>query len=318
MATTRRFQAGPQRILILALLALAGVVACQEAGEGTAEAAATDAVRVVVSVAPQADLVRRLGGARVEVTVLVPAGSEPHAWEPSPRVVASLADADLYFAIGHPGFPFETRLMASLGAERREGLPVVTLSGDRVDGFRSAAGRPLPAEDLAHGAGRAGVGDPHLWLSPRRVRGAMVRLADALVAADPTHEGEIRGRLESLLGEIDQVDRRVAAAADAVPGRTFLTYHAAWGSVAEEYGLEQVAVEHSGREPGPRQMARVVDRARSEGLTLVLVERGVSHRSAETLAEEIGGRLVEVDPLGDDWMEIMDQLIRAFEESAAP
>lgn len=337
MATTRRSPARRWTILPLAFLLGAGLGSCGagqlDGQEGAVsdepgEASAPAAVRVAVSVAPQGDLVRRLGGSLVETTVLVPAGSEPHAWEPSPRVVAGLADADLYFALGHPAFPFETRLIASLGPERRDSLPVVTLSGDSLGGFRSHAvggrsgGRRLPEEDLAHGDGDGhahppGESDPHLWLSPRRVREAMVRLAEALVAVDPAHGQEIRGRLETLLGEIDQVDRRLAAAAAAVPERTFLTYHASWGAVAEDYGLEQVAVEHSGREPGPRQMAQVVDRARSKGLTLVLVERGVSRRSAETLAEEIDGRLVDIDPLGDDWMEIMDELIEAFEGSAA-
>lgn len=316
--------------MTLTVLLGAGLGACGpgQLGGDARDAAAAPGVRVAVSVAPQADLVRRLGGAWVEVTVLVPPGAEPHAWEPSPRVVASLANADLYFALGHPAFPFESRLIASLGPERRDELPVVTLSGVGLGGFRSAvssgrtAGRPLPGEDLRRGDGHdhhsESVGDPHLWLSPRRVRDAMVRLADALEQADPAHAGEYRAHLAAFLEELEAVDRRLAAAADALPGRTFLTYHASWGVVAEDYRLEQVAVEHSGREPGPRRMVRVIDRARSEGLELVLVERGVSHRSAETLAEEIGGRLVEIDPLGEDWMEIMDELIEAFEGSATP
>lgn len=285
-------------LLASPLAAAALLAGCQRAA---APARQPGRLRVAVSVPPLAYLVDRIGGARVETVVLAPPGSDPHAWEPSPRQLATLERADLYVAVGHPAFPFEGRYLAAW-REGNPGLRVVTL----------AAG----SASLAAAGNTDGVhGDPHVWAAPYTVAAAAPRIAEALIAADPAHAEAYRQDLAALLADVAAVDARLHEALDGHRGRAFLAYHAAWGHLAEQYGLRQLAVEWNGREPGPRQMVAVIEQARAAGVGVVFAQRGESPQGARALAAELDAEVVELDPLAYDWVASMRATAEALERT---
>ncbi|HEX2253870.1 MAG TPA: zinc ABC transporter substrate-binding protein [Thermoanaerobaculia bacterium] len=259
---------------------------------------------MAASVPPLAYLVDRLGGERVATTVLVPPGTEPHAYEPSPRQIAALADAHLFVEIGHPAFPFEARFLDHLAATN-PGLQVVEVA---------AAVELLEAGDDEHDHGEA-MTDPHVWLAPGTMARAAREVAAALVQLDPEHARDVRARLDAFLADIAALDRRLAAVAAGAKRRSFLVHHAAWTYLAAEYGLDQVAVEAGGREPGPRQLARIAETARREGIRVVFVQQGFSPQSAQVLADELGGRVVALDPMAYDWLATMHRVADGLEEA---
>ena len=263
--------------------------------------AAAERPMVVVSVAPQRGIVERLAGASVDLLTLIPTGSDVETYAPSAQQAAGLERAALVFWVGHPAVPLEARLLAPWLA-RRPGVPRVAL----VDHDPAGTG----GEPARHGESH---GDPHLWTSPRVVRGAAVELTEALAALLPDEAMAIRARGAAFDAEIAALDGRLAAR--LAGGGRFLVDHPSLGYLARDYGLEQRALEHDGKEPTPKQLARLVAWARGAGVRVVLAQRGASRRSAELLARETGAELLEVDPLAPDWLDGIERLGAALERA---
>jgi zinc transport system substrate-binding protein len=239
-----------------------------------------DRLRVLVSVPPVAFLVDRIGADRVAVEVMIPPGASPVTHEPSPHQMLAVQRASLYFALGHPAFPFERR---NLGIFRQQNpsLEVVAL---------------IPPSDSASGSE-----DPHVWLAPPFAADAARSIADALSEMMPAAEPLFRTNLTSLLREITELDDEIRALLAPVRERKFVVYHPAWGHFANHYGLLQLALQREGKDPGPGTLAALLGEVQEDRATVVFVQREFSQRSAQTLASELGARVVTLDPLAYDW-----------------
>lgn len=237
---------------------------------------------VLVSVLPMADFVERLAGDWVDVKVLVPPGANPHGFEPTIAQMRAAASASLFIGIAHPGFPFEEAWI-----ERFEKSVRV------VDGF----------------AGVDKTGDPHLWLSPEYGKVLAHNSAKSLAHLLPQHAEEIERRRAALEGEITRLDRDLRAI--FAEGRTsFLAFHDSWSHLAKAYGLRVLVIEHDGHEPSPDRLAKVIEDAKRESLSIVFMEPQIPSASADLVAREIGGRVVLLDPLARDWAENLKRIAR--------
>ncbi len=286
-----------------------------------ADAVTSEPLRVAVSVPPQAYFVERLGGQRVKVEVLVPPGTGYDTYEPSPRQMVELARARLYVLVGHPGFLFEAKHVAPFLARHPE-IAVVDMSrGMDLIATGEAEGRPPepgePGWDAGgeHGHAHA-AGDPHVWVAPATVRVAARNIAAALSAIDPAGRSLYAANLAAFLAEIDRLDSDLRRLLSGIPSRSFLVYHPSWGYFARQYGLTQVAIEAGGREPSAGRLIALIEQARSQDVKVVFVQRGFSSKSAEVVAEELGGRVVAVDPLAYDWPGSLRQAARAIRAAA--
>lgn len=248
---------------------------------------------MAVSVPPQAYVVDRIGGDRVAVEVLIPPGTSPHTFEPAPRQLAAFSRARLYVKVGHPDFAFEKKHLDAR-IERDAGLEVVDMT----------AGVPIAADH--------GESDPHVWLSPAAVRLAARGVAEALARLDPEHAGLFRAHLETFLADVEALDRELRSAFAGLERRRFVVQHPAWGHFAAHYGLEQIAIESGGKEPGPASLVALIERTRREGVRVVFVQQGIADRGARTLAREIGAEVVAVDPLAYDWIDNLRRVAGAF------
>ncbi|MCB9517158.1 MAG: zinc ABC transporter substrate-binding protein [Candidatus Latescibacteria bacterium] len=251
-------------------------------------------LRVAVSVLPEQAFVSAVAGSLATVDVLVGPGRSPATYEPTPRQMASLADAALFLPMG---VPFEQAWLPRLTAAA-PGLRVVDLV--------AAAGiERLTLHGHSHGdapASPAGAElDPHLWTDPRLVARLLPPLADALCAADPAHCDAFRAGAAAYADTLAALDAELRAILAPVRGRRFLVFHPSWGYFAAAYGLEQVAIEHEGKEPGARALANVIDAARASGLRTIFVQRQFASGAARAVADAIGGDVIAVDPLAADY-----------------
>ncbi len=261
---------------------------------GSGAAGGEQRPRVVVSVAPMAQLVERLAGDAVALEVLVPRGADVESYSPTPQQMVTLARADLVFAVGHPAFLLERRQLDPWLATHPE-VARVLLS-------------EVLKKSEAGGAPAAGDHDPHLWVSPRRMRAAAGELAAALVRLLPDAGVALEARRRSLDAEIAALDAELGRRFAALSRRSFLIHHPALGHLARDYGLEQVAIEHEGKEPSPAGLARTIAWARAEGIRVVLVQRGQPARGARIVAGELGATTLEMDPLDPDWLAAMRRI----------
>jgi zinc transport system substrate-binding protein len=320
----RAARSAMRSLLAASFLLPCALLACCQRVTVSLHADTTDPepLRVAVSVPPQAYFVERLGGARVRVEVMVPPGTGYDTYEPAPRQMVELARARLYVLVGHPGFLFEAKHVAPFLARHQEVAVVDMSSGmelimtGEAEGRLPERGEPGWKEAREHGHAHAG-GDPHVWVAPATVRVAARNISAALAALDPAGAPLYRANLAAFLAEIDALDRALRLLLSGIPSRSFLVYHPSWGYFARQYGLTQVAIEAEGREPSAARLIALIEQARREGVKVVFVQRGFSSKSAEVVAEELGGRVVAVDPLARDWPASLRQAARAFRAAAA-
>lgn len=247
----------------------------------------TGRLNVFVGIPPQAYFVERVGGEYVDVSVLVGPGQSPHAYEPTPKQMARLSEADVYCRIG---LPFEERLFQKISGTMQKTLIVDTRKGIQL--------RPVDAVD-EHDR-EQGSFDPHIWLSPRLILIQAGTICDSLCAKDPDHAALYREKLKTFKAELERLDADLGKKLAPFTGRDIFVFHPAFGYFADTYGLKQVAIETAGKEPGSKSLAAVVDRARKQGVKVIFAERQFSPKSASAVALQVGADVMTLDPLGRD------------------
>jgi len=281
-----------------------------------------DKVTAFVSIPPQAFFVDRIGGEFVDTRVLVGEGKSPHSFEPTPRQMAELSSADIYFLIG---VPFEKHIHRKLSSTHRSiffsdsGRKIERIPEKDAHNNHEKGEVKEPEEENEHtGHHSEDELDPHVWLSPRNAIAISRAVCEDLIEIDPEHKETYSGNLDKLIDDLEKLDERISRAMAPFRGEKFFVFHPAFGYFAREYGLEQVSVETGGREPGPKTLSRVIDQAKSEGVKIIFVQPQFPEKSARTIASEIGGTVVPIDPLARDYLEnmgrIADRVSKAIEK----
>ena len=276
-----------------------------------AAAAGGEPLKTFAGIAPIAYLVQRIGGPYVHVEVLVQAGQDPHIFEPTPRQVINLSRARLFFRVG---MPFEDRLI-----EHIAGGPAHFTIVDTAAGIASRTSRcttpPSPSGRGASTEGWSGEGDadadegqadPHVWLSPPKLKTMAAHVAAALGAVDPRHEQVYQTNLEMLRAELDALDRRIARSLSPYRGQAFYVFHPAFGYFADAYGLRQESVEVEGKPPAPRQIFDLINKARADHVKIIFLQPQFNQQIAASIAQAIGGTVLPMDDLAYDVVANLD------------
>lgn len=265
---------------------------------------------VFVSVPPYAGLVERIAGDSVEVISLVGENDDPHTFSPTPKVVASLSDAGVFFTAK---LPFEERLLEKL-AETDRDLKVVSLV-DSLDLRSFAAGEhDHHHHDHDHDHGdhdhdhdrdhdhSEGEIDPHVWLAPALLIEQINIIENELsgLLASQEEKNALAENSLSMIFELTSLDKELAIALGPLRGKKFYVFHGAFGYFAESYGLEQKTIQLAGRTPAPKKLAALVNEAKADDVKVIFVQPQFDTSSAENLAEAIEGSVVPIDPLARD------------------
>ncbi len=299
-----------RRGLYLLIPLIAGAVgACRsESASRPAAKGQDDRLLVYASIPPQKYIVERVGGQHVRVGVLLKPGQSMHTYEPTPRQMVELSAAKAYFRIGAP---FETQVAEKIGRAVRT-LEMVDVNAD-IPLRRQTE----PCEHEGHEGhehegdhddreGEPGHGhtelDMHTWMSPRLVKNHARNVRKALEKLDPAHRSDYEANLAALEADLDQLDAEIAASLEPLKGRSFLVYHPAFGYFADAYGLRQIAVETGGKQPSPKQLSAMIERAKTAGVKLIFVQPQFSRKGAEIVANAIGGAVLPLDPMEEDYI----------------
>jgi zinc transport system substrate-binding protein len=273
-------------------------------------------LNVVVSILPQATFVRTIGKDLVSVEVMVQPGASPATYEPKPKQMAGLTHAQIYFAVGAP---FEAAWLDRFAAANPALRVVHTEAGiekipmavhhhheetEEGHGHEDEHGHGHAEEHGHDDAEDHGILDPHVWLAPALVKVQAQNMAAALAEAAPQHGEAFEANLQAFLQECDALDAEIRSIlADSGERNRFMVFHPAWGYFAQAYNLTQVPIETEGKEPSPAELHKLIEHARHEGIEVVFVQPQFSEKSAATIAQAIGGRVVKLDPLAPDWRE---------------
>ena len=255
---------------------------------------------LTVTLEPLRYFTEAIAGGHYEVVSMVPKGSSPESYDPTPQQLVALSRSQAYFRIGYIGF--EQAWMKKLQANAPEMKVFDTSRG--VDFIRG--------EGHWHGDHfHEGGVEPHIWNSTRNAIIIAENIYEALCELDAIHQEEYKNRLDSLKETIAQTDANVSAFLENADS-TFLIYHPALSYFARDYGLKQISIEENGKEPSPAQLKALIETCRKEKAHVIFVQQEFDQRNAQLIADELDVNVVPINPLSYNWDEEMVRVAQAL------
>ncbi len=288
----------------------------------------SEPIDITVSILPQKYFIEKIGGNLVKVNIMVEPGASPATYEPKPQQMKALSEAEAYVSIG---VPFEKAWMEKIKSANPQMLVIDSAKGiERMEMVDHHHHEETEAEhdhnhhhDHDHEAEKAAKKghhqgaetlDPHIWLSPQLVKIQAENIYQSLVNIDPENEAKYQANLAQFLTEIDQLDQQIKQNLAGIENRQFLVFHPSWGYFARDYDLEQISIEVGGQEPSAAELGAIVKEAEEENIKVIFAQPEFSTQSAETIAQEIGGKVLLITPLAPDWSNNLLQVSQTFAE----
>jgi zinc transport system substrate-binding protein len=242
----------------------------------------TGKLQVTTSFYPLYDFARNVGGGKVQVTNMTPAGSEPHDYEPSPRVAANAQKASAFIYNGSHMEPWVNGFLTSY-------KHTVVKASDGID--------LMSAKDEADGSKQ--VQDPHFWLDPVLAQQIVNNVRDGLARADPANKGYYAKNAKEYNAKLAQLDADFQEGIATCSTRTVVSSHDAFSYLGKRYGLSiaSIAGLSPETEPSAAKLAEISQLVRSQDIKYIFFENLVSPRLADTIAAETGAKTLVFDPL---------------------
>lgn len=251
---------------------------------------------LLVSIAPYRTFVERIAGSDFDVQTIVPAAANPHAFEPTVHQVSELHRAAGWFQIGEP---FESKITPLL-QERQPRLFVTDLR-EGIALLEEQSGLSCTHCAMDHL-------DRHIWLSPHRAAKQASLIAKTLSEHYPEHATIFAENLQSLLEEFNDLDSEIRSLLQTSKTRTLLVSHPAFGYFCNDYDLTQLSVEYEGKDPRPKHLEEILQKAITESAELALALPQYNNKGAQLIAEKLHKPVRLIDPYSPDYFATMRKL----------
>lgn len=281
---------------------------------------------VAVTIVPQIEMVKEIADDKVKIVEMIPAGFSPANYAPSPAEMRAFNEAEIYFSIGVPA-DIQNILPR---AEENDNLKVVKLfeivgekyphrymdhsHGEDADNHDEDAHDHEADSNLAEAEQSETGRDPHIWLSPKRAAYMVEVMRDHLIDLMPENENEFSENAEAYLQRLEEVDQKNMELLDRYEGEKILVYHPSYGYFTEHYGLEMLAIEESGKDPGPKHIAEIIDKAEEENIKTVFYQAEIDSNKTRAIAEELDGNIVQLNPLAENYLNNLASIAETFAE----
>jgi zinc transport system substrate-binding protein len=291
------------RVILASIVVLFLVPALFAAGKNEIPAQGEKPI-VAVSILPQAYFVHQIAGSLVDVVVLVGEGQSPHAYEPTPRQMAQLAQAGCWVL---SGTDFEISLLPKISAL----YPELNI----VDGTQGVVLRSLDQHDHEDEETASPQGieiDRHTWLGWENSLILSNHVKDALLEMLPGQRETIENNYSKLVQDINDTFEELKVSLAQLKGRTVFVYHPAFGYFFDAFGIVQEAVETGGKEPTAKSLGDLIAKAKEDQVAAIFVQVQFPVQAATTVAEAVGAQVIALDPLAEDWLDNIRQMGKAL------
>lgn len=330
--------------LLLSAALFLGLTACNSTttdNNATKIEKDSNKIDVYTTVYPLSYFAERIGGDSVNVSSIYPPGTNEHTFEPTQSDMMSLADADLFFYIG---LGLEGFVENAKNTLKNENVKMVAtsdaISDDKLhaseeedhdheeEGHDEHEGEAH--EEEGHEGHNHGDIDPHVWLSPILAQDLALAVKDELVAALPEQEEVFNANYDQLISELQSLDQDFEQMASAAKTKTFFVSHASFGYIAEQYGLEQIAIAgiNSQSEPSQKELTEIVDQAEMLQVSYILFEQNVSSKLSTVIQNEVGADSLQLNNLsvlteedinnGETYFTLMEKNIETLKQALNP
>ncbi len=260
---------------------------------------------VTVTILPQQYFAEQIAGDKFEIHTMVPAGSSPETFDPSPSSLVKVSDSKAYFKIGHIGF--ELGWMEKLKQNNPDMLVF-----DNSDGIDLLESNHECSHEGHHHAGHGSGIDPHTWTTPRNAAQIATNMLAAFIQLDPENETYYRTNYDQLMERIAATSDSLEVILKDLPSRDFVIYHPSLTYFANDYGLRQHAIENDGKEPSAQYLKQLIDTVRASGAQVIFIQQEFDTKNAKLLAQETGGEVVSINPLNYDWNQELIEIAKAL------
>jgi zinc transport system substrate-binding protein len=254
---------------------------------------------ITVSIAPFKYFVEEIAGNDFTVNIMVPAGADPHTYEPFPEQINKLRKSAGYMSNGYLGFEMN---WLDRFYEANRTMKKLSL-GDGID---------LITSKHHHEGGHQEGADPHYWVSPRCAMIIAASVKKFMIELNPLQKQKYETNYQLLILKIQEIDTRAKELFSNVSSKEFMIYHPNLAYIARDYGLEEIPVEFEGKEPTPYRMKELIDRARKDNLKTIFVQIEYDTKNAKAIAGEIGAQIILIDPLSENWQKSTMNIINAL------
>jgi zinc transport system substrate-binding protein len=234
---------------------------------------------VYTSIYPLYDFTQKIGGEKITVINLTPAGAEPHSFEPSPKLLAKLSQASLFLYNGAGMEPYLEKLLTTL-----QGEPLLKIK---------------VSQDINE-IKEKGVSDPHFWLSPSCALSMGDNILQALIQIDPDNQAYFEKNFSAFAEKLNELDEDYRKTLAQCPGKKIVVTHQAFNYLCREYDLEQIPIMglHAEAEPTPGKLKEISKLMKKEKIKYLFSEVLYSPKIATTIAQETGATVLQLHPLG--------------------
>jgi zinc transport system substrate-binding protein len=267
--------------IIMTVLLITGFAACGRAAEKPTQ---QSGLTIYTSFYPMEFLVSEIAGDKAEIVSLVPAGVEPHDWEPKPRTLAELQGSDM---LVYNGAGMEPWLKGLLPSIEKAGVKAVNTS----EGLELL---PFDEKNADEHEEEALIYDPHIWVSPIKYKQQAKNVLNALIEIDSANQDYYKANYNKLAEQLDKLDADYRQATTGFKSKVFIVSHAAFEYMAKEYGLTQMPIRGvtPQAEPSPAKMAELVEICRKNNVKYIFFESLVSPKLSQALASEVGAQIL--------------------------
>lgn len=321
---------------VLALLATGLLAACGAGDNSSNEADKKDQLQVVTTFYPVYDFTKNIVGDEGEVSLLVPAGTEAHDYEPSAKDAVKIADADVfvYHNENMEGWVTEASKAWQDGSPNiikgTEGM--VLLPGSDAHSHDEDEEGHDHEEDHDHESdhdheGHSHAYDPHTWVAPSMAIKEVQAIRDQLIDLYPEKKAALEKNADAYLEKLAALDESYQTTLAAAKQKSFVTQHAAFNYLAVEYGLTQVPIAGltPDQEPSAKRLAELKHYVEDNGINYIYFENNASDKIAKTLADEANVELAVLNPLesltkeqldaGEDYLSVMAENLKALQKT---
>ncbi len=266
------------------LLLLCLLVSCQKKEPGL-----NKKPQVVVSIPPYLYFVKKIAKDSVDVKALIPLNANPHYFEPTPVQIELALEAEIWFRIGEP---FENYLLSFLKKNSKD-----LLISDLRENIKL-----LSCENHSH-CNDMDLSDRHIWLSPKLAKIQAATIEKALEEKFSQNAKFYQKNLKEFLCELDELDAFITQTLKGFKEKAFLISHPAYGYFCNDYGIEQISIEHEGKDPTLKKLSEILKTAEKKGVKKVFIEAQYNNRGAQIIANKLFLSLQMVDPYSFDYSE---------------
>lgn len=267
-----------------------------------------DSGTLSVTIEPQKYFLESIVGNHYKINTVVPSGTNPESADFTPSQMINLNKSKAYFKTGYLGI--ENALLSKI-TESNTNLNIIDCSVG-IDIIGGHVHHDIKANDGTFHGHEAG--DPHIWSSVKSARIMADNMYKAMLELDKDNKSDYERNYRDFQINLNKTDSIIKSYLDKAPSKSFIIYHPALSYFADEYGLTQYSIEQDGKNPSPSQLKELIDKARTENIQVVFIQKEFDTKNAETIADAIGGKMVPIDLLNYSWDEEMIKIAKALAE----